>query len=370
MAMRIVIAVTNDLVTDQRVFRISQTLLEQGYKITLVGRKLKHSKSVNYNTEVKRFRLFFNKGAKFYANYNIRLFCYLLFKRFDVILSNDLDSLPASYFAAKLRSKKIVYDSHEYFTEVPELVERKLQQNIWLWFEKKILPKLKHTYTVCESIALKYNELYGCDFKVIRNVPFKRVIKQTKMEHTSKVLIYQGALNLGRGIELMIETVKHLSNAELWIAGTGDIEQELKQLAIDLGLKEKVNFLGRIPINELHEITSKADLGLSLEENLGLNYYFALPNKLFDYIQAEIPFIVADLPEMSSIVEQYNIGEVLRDRKPEILAKQIESLLSKTKNESISENLSKAANILNWENEKSILIDMFREVENELEKPK
>lgn len=370
MAMRIVIAVTNDLVTDQRVFRISQTLLAQGYQITLVGRKLKHSKNIDYNTKVKRFKLLFNKGAKFYANYNVRLFFYLLFKKYDVVLSNDLDTLPASYFAAKLRSKTIVYDSHEYFTEVPELVNRKLQQNIWTWFEKLILPKLKYAYTVCESIANKYKHIYGTNFKVIRNVPFKKDVQLTTNDNSKKVIIYQGALNLGRGIELMIESLKFLKNTELWIAGAGDIEQDLKKLASDLQLNEKVKFLGRIPIKELHEITCKADLGLSLEENLGLNYYFALPNKLFDYIQAKIPLIVADLPEMTLIVKQFKIGEVLKERTPESLANQIVGMINSKQDDSVKENLNIAANVLTWENEKSILIDLFKSVENELAKGK
>lgn len=363
MGKRIVIAVTNDLVTDQRVNRISNTLMKNGYDIQLVGRELQHSASLHLNVKLKRFKLLFNSGALFYANYNCRLFIYLIFNKFDIVLSNDLDTLPASFLASKLKGKQLVYDSHEYFTEVPELVGRKFQQNTWKRIEKSMVPKIKYAYTVCQSIADTYKELYKTHFEVIRNLPDQK-IKTIKSESAKeKIVIYQGALNLGRGIELMIQAMAHLNNTSLWIAGAGDIEQDLKQLVDSLGLNTKVKFLGRIPFSELHEYTQQASLGLSLEENIGLNYYFALPNKLFDYIQAKIPVLVSDLPEMRNVVTEYKVGDILLERTPNALATKIESILTDSDSRvKWDQYLEKAAEELVWENEQKRLVSLFSSI--------
>ena len=106
----------------------------------------------------KLLRLMFNKGPLFYAEYNIRLFFFLLFKKVDILVANDLDTLPANYLISRIRKKILVYDSHEYFTEVPELVGRDFVRRVWSGIEKRILPKIKYSYTVCESIARIYSE--------------------------------------------------------------------------------------------------------------------------------------------------------------------------------------------------------------------
>jgi glycosyltransferase involved in cell wall biosynthesis len=280
-----------------------------------------------------------------------------LFKKYDAVLANDLDTLPGCFMAAKLRKKTIIYDSHEYFTEVPELVNRNFQKQTWIGIEQFILPNIKFAYTVCESIANEYKLKYSTDFKVVRNLPTRKPALQT---HTENVLIYQGALNLGRGIELMIETMQYLDDYTLWIAGAGDVEDELKTLVIKLNLSDKVKFMGRIPLNELHALTSKAKLGLSFEEDLGLNYRFALPNKLFDYLQAQIPVLVSDLPEMKKVVTEYEVGEVLKSRDPQKVAVQIMEMLNNDEEKnSWKKHLEKAASELCWENEKIKLITIF-----------
>lgn len=358
MAKHVIIAVTNDLVTDQRVARVADSLMEKGYKLTLVGRILPISTKLERKYKTKRFKLWFNKGALFYANYNIRLFFYLLFKKnYDAILANDLDTLLSSFIVSKIRGKALIYDSHEYFTEVPELVGREFQKNAWENIEKFLLPKLQYSYTVCESIANEYNLKYDANFKVIRNLP---VMKPYFEHDNTHILIYQGALNVGRGIELMIQTMQFLEGYSLWIAGAGDVEEELHNLVYKLNLGEKVRFLGRIPFDELHEITSKACLGLSFEEDLGKNYKFALPNKLFDYIQARIPVLVSNLPEMRKVVTQYEIGDFLHYREPDKVAKQILEIFSNHERlDSWHEHLEKASVGLCWEEEKKKLFSIF-----------
>ncbi len=371
MSGKIYISVINDLVTDQRVHKVATTLHESGYEVCLVGRKLPYSpKCVNRDYTTYRFHMLFHKGPLFYAEYNIRLFFFLLIKKFDILLSNDLDTLPANYLVSSLRNKKLVFDSHELFTEVPELVNRKIVKKIWEIIEKTFLPKLDYAYTVNESLAEIYHKKYHTKFEVIRNVPVckkKEVSRPSDrlidefFQRSQHTIIYQGALNIGRGIDLMIEAMQYVLHTSFVIVGDGDCSKQLKQLVYKYNLGERVFFPGRILPELLLFYTKKASLGISIEENMGLNYYYALPNKLFDYIHAQIPVLVSPFPEMKKIVDTYEIGTFIRDRNPKTLAKQVNDILNDNNlRGQWKKNLLTASQELCWEKEEYKIIDIFR----------
>lgn len=363
MGKRVFIAVTNDLITDNRVHKIALTLLKSGAEIILLGAKKYHNDPVpERQYQTKRFKMIFKKGFLFYAGFNIRLFFYLLFRKFDIIVANDLDTLTACYFASVLRGKKIVYDSHEYFTEVPELVNRKFPKKIWLIIEWLILPKIKYCYTVSESIADTYQERYNITMLVIRNVPFfknnQKLVKQN--ENDKKYILYQGSLNIGRGLEQMIDAMEFIDNATFRIIGDGNITEQLKEKIKEKRLENKIEIKGRIPFQHLPLETAKADLGVALEENIGLNYYYALPNKLFDYIQAGVPVLVSPFPEMQKIVNKYEIGTIYDHKDPQMLAKKINEIFElKNRYQKWKKNTIEASKELCWEKEENILIEIF-----------
>jgi glycosyltransferase involved in cell wall biosynthesis len=360
---KIIVSVTNDLSTDQRVDKICNTLLELNFDVLLVGRILPNSISVKRTYSTRRFKLWFNKGALFYANYNIRLFFFLLFNKTDVLWSNDLDTLLANYIISKWNNKKLIFDSHEYFTEVPELIDRPKVKKIWKGIERRILPKLKHVLTVSASISELYQKEYGINVKLLRNVPPLKKhnvdVHNIKVKG-KKILIYQGAINVNRGIEYMVESMKNIENAILYIVGYGDISSKISELIISLQLEEKVIMLGEIPLEKLHGYTEQADLGLSLEEDKGLNYRFALPNKLFNYIQAGLPVLVSYLPEMKNLVNQYEVGDVIEKHNTKHIAEKINSMLNNKEQMQIwSGNAQKAALELNWDKEKHVIEELF-----------
>jgi glycosyltransferase involved in cell wall biosynthesis len=364
---KIILSVTNDLVSDQRVHKVATSLLNNGYDVVLFGRLLDDKNDLNRSYKTVRKKLFFNKGALFYAEYNMRLFLFLLFSRFDILVANDLDTLVANFLVSKLRGKKLVYDSHELFTEVPELNNRIFQKKFWLMLESVILPRLENNITVCDSIAKYYNAKYNVSFKVVRNIPIAGLRKDSDnvsvFNNCPKeiILIYQGALNVDRGIELMIDAVNLLDGFKLWIVGSGDIEKELKNYVNNLQLNRKVKFFGRISQNELSSITRNACLGLSLEQNTSLSYNYALPNKLFDYIHANIPVVVSDLPEMSIVVKKYDIGWVLTDNSPNGLKKLIENIFDNLHEYSSKRaSTANAIETLNWEKEKVIYLEVVK----------
>lgn len=362
----IIISVTNDLVTDQRVNRICSSFVELNYDVLLVGRKLKNSLPIDRKYKTKRFNLWFNKGFLFYANYNIRLFFFLFFSKSTLLWSNDLDTLPANYLISKLKGVKLIYDSHEYFTEVPELVNRPKVQRIWLTIEQWIFPKLKNVVTVSQQIADEYKTKYGINITVIRNLPIKikehYEVKDIKLEG-KKIILYQGWVNVNRGLEPLIESMQQIENAHLYIIGDGDIFDNIVQQVLDLNLQDKVTLLGKIPFKLLPHYTYQANLGVSLEENVGLNYKYALPNKLFDYINAGIPVLTSDLPEMKKIVSTYKVGETISSITPIGIAEKINELLNDNNRlATYAANCLKAKEELCWENEQQKLYALVKEI--------
>ena len=359
---RIIVSVTNDLVTDQRVDKTCDVLTEIGFEVILVGRKLKKSLPIHRKYSAKRFRLIFNKGVLFYTEYNIRLFLFLLFTKKDMLFSNDLDTLLPNYITSVFQRKKLIFDSHELFSEIPELVNKQQVKNIWLFLEKTIIPKLQNVITVSDSIKNHYHNLYGISAIVIRNIPKIEHINQKNFEidaEGKKVILYQGSVNIGRGIELMIDTMALLDEYLFIVIGDGDILEQLNEKVSNLSLHNKVKFLGKKTPEELKELTPNATIGMSLEEDLGLNYRYALPNKIFDYLHANVPVIVADLPEMRSLIKKHPIGEILIERTPKTLAKTIISMT----NNSYEKELKTAKKELNWSKEKEKLISIFSKLD-------
>lgn len=366
---RVIVSVTNDLSTDQRADRMCRTLVKIGFDVELVGRRMKESAPLSerpYRT--RRMRLLFSKGPLFYAEYNKRLLLLLLFSRARLLVSNDLDTLAANFMASRLIGIPIIHDNHEYFRGVPELNGRRFTTRIWKAIEDFIFPKLKTILAVNDSIAKLYAEEYGLPVSVIRNVPIRNrvVIPRSKQElgihETASVILYQGAVNVDRGLEEAILAMKHIrSEAVLLIIGTGDVIREIRKLVRENGLNGQVILIGAIPFEQLSGYTRLADIGLSIEKDVSVNYHFCLPNKFLDYIQAGIPVLIAPLPEMKAIVDRYAIGECITSHNPESLAADFDRMLSDPERmNGYRRNLAVAAADLCWENEEQELIRILK----------
>ena len=362
---RIICTVTNDLNFDQRMIRICTSLSAFGYDVLLVGRQLAHSPSIKKQPfRQKRFRLFFNQGKLFYIEYNIRLFFFLIATRFDAICAVDLDTLIPGFFISKIKGKPCVYDAHEYFTEVPELIERPKIKKIWEAIASFIIPRLKYAYTVCESIAEIFYKKYQAPFKVIRNVPTKKELPLSKKQlNEPMVIIYQGVLNDGRGLEEAINAMVEINNAELWLVGEGDLSIELRDLVAEKKLEEKVIFHGRKAPDKLYNLTIKADLGLNLLKNKGLNYYYSLANKTFDYMQAGIPSLCMSFPEYLKLNEKYNAFYLLENLSEVEIIKAINFIKDNRSNYlNICNNAKEAGKELIWEKEENKLIQFYQNI--------
>ncbi|MDP2724557.1 MAG: glycosyltransferase family 4 protein [Bacteroidales bacterium] len=368
MGKKVLVSVINDLVTDQRVKKVCGTISQLGFDITLVGRRLRNSPSMDERAyEVHRMNLLFEKGPLFYAEYNLRLFGFLLSNKADLLVSNDLDTLLPNFLASRIKRIPLVYDSHEYFTEVPELVNRPVVQKIWKSIERWIFPKLKQVFTVNDSIAGLFYKDYGIRPIVVRNIPPKsnhQILKTRKelgLPEDKYILILQGAgINVHRGSEEMVEAMPFIENTLLLIIGGGDVVSWLKKRVLELNLSDRVIFKPRMPYSELIHYTANANAGLTLDKDSNLNYRFSLPNKLFDYIQAGIPVISSPLPEIQKIIDTYQVGCYIPDHDPMNIAKKINEVLANQEQMKIwKKNCSFASLELNWEAEEKKVIDVY-----------
>ncbi len=361
-----VVTVTNDLVTDQRVMRTIGVLRELGFVPTFVGRQLPASLPFEAPYPAHRFKLWFKKGFLFYASYNLRLFFFLLFRKYDLYVSNDLDTLLPNYLVSRLKGKPLVYDSHEYFTGVPEIQDRPLVKAVWTRLERWIFPKLKNVVTVNDSIARLYRHQYQKQVKVVRNISDSRLPDRVKsrkelgLPQDAYILINQGAgINVDRGMEEALLALQELpSDVILLIVGNGDALPGLKKMAGELSLEDRVLFIPKQPYLEMLQYTLNADCGLSLDKANSPNYEFSLPNKIFDYIKCGLPLVVSDVVEVQKVVRKYEIGEVIPDHRPGSIAHAVVEVRGLGKAH-FSSRLKRAGAENNWELEREVWKDIF-----------
>ena len=366
-------SVTNCICHDQRVLRIAETVSRLNCDITIIGRKSGDccdSDKIHFTT--KRFKMLFKRGFLFYKFFNIRLFFYLLFHKYDLLVANDLDTLLANFLVSKLKQLPLVYDSHEYFTGVPEIQNRPLVKWVWKSIEKLIFPRLKHVMTVSDSIAAQYEHEYGIKPVTVRNYSRKtdKILPYSKEElgivKDHLLLILQGTgINIDRGGEELIEAINMTENVSLLIVGTGDLVPSLKEMVRKLDLSERVKFISTVPWEEMMRYTKAADAGLSLDKESNINYRFSLPNKIFDYISAGIPVIAGSLPEVSRVIAENKCGIIIAKVTPEEISKALKELkdnpelLKRLKGKAVI-----ASESINWNCESAKVIELYKSILN------
>jgi glycosyltransferase involved in cell wall biosynthesis len=359
MIKRLVFTVTNDLTYDQRMIRICTSLAGAGYAVTLLGAKGRHSGPVIQQLfRQKRLSCFFTKGKGFYIEHNIRLFFYLLFTGTDIICAIDLDTILPCYFISRLKRIPRLYDAHELFCEMKEVVTRPGIYRLWKKIERFTVPKFPHGYTVNQTIADEFKKMYGVNYAVIRNIPLLQPL--TIPDKKERYILYQGAVNEGRSFETLIPAMQQ-APARLIICGDGNFMQPAKELVKQYALENKVIFTGKLPPAELRQYTLNAWAGVTLFEKNGLSNYYSLANRFFDYLHAGLPQLCVDYPEYKHINNQYPIAVLIDNTAPETIAGGLHTLLSDEKlYTTLQQNCLQARVALNWQEEEKKLIAFYQ----------
>ncbi len=358
---RLFFTVTNDLSYDQRMHRICNSLAEAGYDVTLVGRKLPNSLPLE-KKKFKQARLHcWNlKGKLFYAEYNLRLYYYLLNKAIDGICAIDLDTILPCLRISKKKKIPRIYDAHEFFTEMKEVRSRPLIYKSWLQVEKTTVPQFRFAYTVSESIAQEFKKRYKVDFETIRNLPLLEDFPLPTAKEN--FIYYQGAVNEGRNFEALIPAMREV-DARLVICGDGNFMPRLRELITENGLEQKIELKGMLMPAELGKIASRARVGVCLSEKEGLNQWLALPNKFLDYIHGGLPQVAMNFPEYQKINNKFRVALLLDEADPNSIAAALNKLLyDDVVYTEMKANTLVARTELNWQNEERKLLEFYQRI--------
>ncbi len=403
------VAATTDLVHDQRLQRTCGSLAAAGYQVLLVGWQRPASEGLSPQPFGQhRLRGWARRGKLFYLEFNLRLFFYLLTQRADLWVSADLDAALPCWLRARLGGQPFGYDAHELFPEVPEVVARPAVRRVWRWVEDFIVPRARLRYTVGPALAALFGQRHpGYPFGVVRNVPLAsagclaagawlpaaspddNTSRQTigaesslkaphppnqalSTKHQAPILLYQGALNAGRGLAELLTALPKLATtvpARLFICGEGDLSGQLRAQAAGLGLLAaessvgQVEFRGFVRPEALRQLTAQATVGIMLLENVGLSYYYSLANKFFDYVQAGIPQLCVDFPEYRALNAEYEVALLVPDLAPTTLVAALARLLPDGRPgalyQRLAANCARARQHWCWQNEEPVLLALY-----------
>jgi len=318
---RVIHCILNDLSYEQRAHKIALTLSRR-YEVLLVGirtfRKRRPVPERPYS--VRRLFVPVEGGVWFFLLANVQLFFYLLFlRRWDVVLVADLDALVGCYWAARLRRKQVILDSRELYSALPSLYGRPFRRWVWSQVEAWLYPKVKYHFTVSPPIAQHYKKRYGIEAWLIYNLPLRQKgFAKARLE--DRLLFYQGVLHPYRGLEELILALRMVPGWRLWIAGDGRHRAYLEIIVKQEGLRDRVLFLGLLSYEEALTYAREATLGVSGELPITDNHRYALPNKVFDYIQMGLPVLAGEAPLIRQLVEKLRVGYVVESWQPKVIA--------------------------------------------------
>lgn len=363
--MKVLVSAFSSLATDQRIEKVCQTLYNNGYQIELIGNDWGGAAPMQRPYRFTRIQHRATSLKIAYPEFNWKLY-QLLKQKADkntILLANDLDALWPNVLVAKKLQIPLVFDSHEIYTEMPALQGR-FTQKIWRWLENKLVPGLPYMMTESESYADWFRQKYQVDPIVIRNIPRKLSAPQQFPVNDPKILLYQGAINQSRGIPQTILAMKELNDVIFKIAGDGPKRNEYENLVRQENLTDKVIFLGKLLPEDLRKVTATADAAISLEENGGVSYLYSLPNKVGDCIQARVPLVLINFPEMKRIYSRFKVGEMTESHEPAEIAAKIRTVLANGR-QFYQKALNAAAEEYCWEQDEARLLQLFARVRAE-----
>ncbi len=361
-------------VNDNRVKRIARTISSCGFDVQIVAWRKNQLPELEKIEDIPVIRLDppFNNIKR--TNKWIGLLQFLSFafqaiyqyRKCDIWHCNDFEGLFIGVLAKMTRPKiQLIYDSHE--LQSGRLGLSRIMQRMIRLFETVAIPMTKFMISVSPGIVRYYEEKHRKKVHLVRNIPERMSItkhnifrEKYNIAPEAKIFLYQGGLVPGRGIELLIETFQNRtnSNAVLVIMGDGKLSFKLKELAKN---SEHIFFHPAVSNIEIAQYTSSADVGFNMAINNCLNHQYCLPNKIFEYIQCEIPIISNDLEDCTQLIKHYQIGTIISEYHAKELNQAIDQFLAMD-DMLIKKNVLKAKMELEWENERKVIEQLYKAI--------
>jgi glycosyltransferase involved in cell wall biosynthesis len=291
--------------------------------------------------------------------------------RADVYHAHDLNNLELACRAAAANRARVVYDSHELFSEIGNRWIQ-LRRKAWVRLERKLIKKAHLVVTVNEFIAAELSSRYGVPTPiVVMNCPdpppdfdpsrrYDLLRERLGLASGRKIVLYQGWMSEGRGLESLVRCAPMLArDADVVFMGYGDYQQVLARIASQEA-PGRVHFLPAVPHRELLPVCASADVGLIPYQAVDLNNYYSSPNKLFDYIQAGLPIVASDFPFLRKVIATDNLGVAAKLTTPESYASAINHLLTLPDGgEQIRANMRRVAPRYTWQSQARALVAAY-----------
>lgn len=288
--------------------------------------------------------------------------------RADVVHAHDVNTLPTAWLAAKLSGARLVYDAHEISTSREGYSSlRKLVGIV----EKALMPTADGTITTTEARAKFFARAYGIERPVVlqnrprqqRIVESNRIREELRLDQPWPIVLYQGGVQQGRGLERLTRVAANVPGAYFVLIGGGRLDPSLRTIVAELGLDERVRFIPTVALAELPSYTASADIGIQPIENTCLNHYTTDSNKLFEYVQAGLPVIASDLPEIRRVVREHDLGVLVPPGDSDALTAALRELVADAGRRAYyAQQSRKAAAVLNWESQEHELVALYDRV--------
>jgi glycosyltransferase involved in cell wall biosynthesis len=381
--MKIVMLVLNNITYDARVHKQAKSLSLAGNAVTVIGlldEVSTQSETIQSGYQILRLEIRSMKGRYSALSqlirlieFNVRAVLAIINLHPRVVHAHAIQTLPACWLGARLSRGRLVYDAHEFeqgqdFSAAARIP--RLMQWMWIWPEKLFIRSADSVITVSDSLADALKKTYQIDKPVvIRNIPEHssyvsfnqhKIMNLYDIPPGWPIILYQGIFSTGRGLLELIQSAAYLQSTALLFVGDGSLLKDMQLTSHKISSNVRFIFLGRVSMEDLPAITSQAHIGMVLTQNTCLNHYYSLPNKLFEYLQAGLPVIGSNLPEISRIIDENQAGILVDPDDPQDIARGIKQLLDPQVYMTYKINALLVASNYNWENESAKLIKLYQ----------
>lgn len=362
------------LAGDQRVYKEARSLADAGYRVSIICNQEPREMSETWKG-IEVISIPRRPSLLFPGRFSCKWLKTALGLKPDIIHAHDLNTLGRAWLAARLTGAKLVYDSHDYYQGTVFVLKMPGWRR-WYYRRKEgfLLRRADRVIHVVPGLCpIVAEEFRVCEPLMIANFPMGDAPPRTRILHDmfslapeTRVVIYEGLFALDRGLENLVASARLLRpGVAVVLLGEGYLKQRLKQLTLELGVKDRVKFIDAVSLEEFPVYCAAADIGVAIYENCGLSWEHGWSTKVFDYMKAGIPSLLSGSRATAQLLIEYDAGLVMEDISPEGIAREIEGLLAdRERYEELCRNaLAAWKEQFRWETEREKLLKMFKQLE-------